>query len=119
MEGTARELMAEAELVGDTTADNAAGFLRELLAAGPRPAKEIFAEAAHAGYSRDQMHRAKSRAGVNVRKQSMSGGWQWSLAAEDGSTRAEDSEDSVSQRAATFATFENRLLPSGADGVDL
>lgn len=61
VEGTARELMAVTEQVNDERGaeSDATDFLRELLADGARPAKEIFAEGRAAGYSIDQMHQAK------------------------------------------------------------
>lgn len=77
--GTARELLTEAEQKDDDHGNDAAGFLRDLLAYGPVAAKDIYKEAESAGYSRDTMKRAKSRIGVKAVKQGMQGGWVWRL----------------------------------------
>jgi putative DNA primase/helicase len=92
LEGTARDLLAEAEAQpsNDEASDDAAGFLRGLLAEAPIAAKTIFAEASGAGYSRDQMQRAARRLGVERRKLGMAGGWVWALScAEDGAEGGE------------------------------
>lgn len=90
--GSARELLAEAEATGDDTGQDAAGFLRALLAGGSRPAKEVFAEACAAGFSKDVMHRAKRKIGAIAVKQGMATGWVWRLP-EGGGTVPEDGED--------------------------
>jgi len=77
--GTARELLAEAEQRDDDHGSDAASFLRELLAYGPRTAKEIASEARNAGYSMDAMHRAKRKIGAETGKSSMTGGWIWRM----------------------------------------
>lgn len=83
--GTARELLAEAEQQDEHGGD-AAFFLRDLLASGPRSAKEIKSEAASAGYSMDAMHRAKRKIGAETSKTGMTGGWVWRLSAVQGHT---------------------------------
>jgi hypothetical protein len=115
VQGTARELMADAEDLGD---ERGAGsdtdeFLRELLSDGPRPAKEIYAEAKGAGYSEDSMKRAKVRIGASVHKQGMAGGWVWQLPS--GEERTEGSEGGTLSR---LHSSRSSALPS-ADGVDL
>jgi putative DNA primase/helicase len=119
VEGSARELMAQAEESEDDGSDDSKHFLCNLLVNGPRPAKEIFAEAAEAGYSRDQMYRAKKKAGITAKKQGMAAGWRWHLPAEDLGQRAEDSEDGASQSGTTFTTFGSHPPSSGAGGVEL
>lgn len=84
LEGSARELLADAEQRDDEQGQDAAGFLRELLDFGARPAKEVFAEAASAGFSKDAMHRAKRKIGaVAVKRGGNFGGgkqeWAWHL----------------------------------------
>ena len=54
-------------------------FLRDLLSAGPMCAADVFKDADSNGYSKGQMHRAKSALGVLAEKLSMRGGWEWSL----------------------------------------
>lgn len=105
VEGTARELLAEAEPASDG-AEDAGSFLRDLLANGARPAKEVFVEAGAAGYSKDAMHRAKRKIGAEAVKTGMARGWVWRLAApEDG---AEGSEGGA----------QNRPPPSPPSGVE-
>lgn len=80
LEGTARELLGEAEAEPDAGgSDGVEAFLRELLAAGPVPAKGIKADADGAGHSWDQVKRASLRMGVEKRKDGLKGGWSWSL----------------------------------------
>jgi hypothetical protein len=83
--GAARELLTEAEQRDDDPGNDAASFLRDLLAYGPVAAKVIYKEAESAGYSRDTMKRAKSRMGVKTVKQGMQGGWVWRLLSTEGS----------------------------------
>lgn len=59
--------------------EDAADFLRELLAAGPKPAKEVFAAAKQAGHSEATIKRAKRSAGVQTVQVGFHGGWMWSL----------------------------------------
>lgn len=77
--GSATELLAAAEAPDDGTGQDAAGFLREILSKGARPAKEVFEEAGNAGFSKDAMNRAKRKLGVATVKAGMSGGWTWRL----------------------------------------
>jgi hypothetical protein len=91
IDGTAREVLADTEADHDAAGRDAAGFLRELLLSGERSAKEVFAEAGAAGYSRDAMHRAKRKIGAVAVKRSMLGGWVWRLG-EGGGCPAEGSE---------------------------
>lgn len=76
--GTARELLAEAEQQ-DEPSGGAASLLRDLLANGPRWAKEIESEAKNAGFSLSAMHRAKRRIGAKAKKVDMARGWRWWL----------------------------------------
>ena len=105
LEGTARELLAEAESEDDAHGD-AASFLRALLASGSMAAKEIYRESESAGYSRDAMKRAKRRIGAEAVKVGMAGGWCWRLPDCEGSR--EGSEGSA----------QNRPLPSHPSGPD-
>lgn len=95
LEGSATELLAAAETHEDGAGKGAAGFLREVLAKGERAAKDVFTEATSAGFSKDAMHRAKRKLGVEAVKSGMAGGWKWRLPknAEGGAPGAEDGED--------------------------
>lgn len=91
VEGSARELLGEPD-PGNDEPNDSAGFLRDLLECGPRPVKEVFAEASAAGYSRDAMHRAKRKIGATAVKRGMLSGWVWELPRREAS--AEDREGS-------------------------
>jgi len=118
VEGTARELLAEPEPPDDTAADDSADFLRDLLSFGPRTAKQVYGEAEAAGYSKDQMKRAKRRAGILAVKQGMDGGWLWRLPAAEGSGQEpEEREESGQNETAPFAPFDDASLPSAASEV--
>ncbi|MGE0469630.1 MAG: AAA family ATPase [Nitrospira sp.] len=82
---TAQEAMAQqdtGEERGDL--DDARGFLRELLAKGPLPTKQIQKDAEGAGYAWRTIQRAKKLLGVTAKKEGMKEGWSWSL---DGHSR--------------------------------
>lgn len=72
LDGTARELLADAE--GDPAQDHddgpgdAAAWLRALLASGPMAAREVKRCADEAGYAWRTVQRAMRRAGVNSRR---------------------------------------------------
>ena len=80
--GTARELLAEpGQDDGDRSAVEAAeGFLRQVLAEGMTPSKNVKDEAAGAGVSWASVRRASDRLGVITRK-GQGGIWYWSLPA--------------------------------------
>jgi len=78
VEGSARDLLGEPEPEREV-ADDAAGFLRELLSSGPMAAKAVLAEGNAVGYSRDAMHRAKRKIGAHAVKKGMHSGWSWEL----------------------------------------
>lgn len=104
---TARSLLApplaeEAE-VGGALAD-AKQFLRDILAAGPKPVNDIRAEAKAAGISDRTLDRAKERLPVHSKKHGQ-GPWTWELTEKD----AKDAKD------ANSATVEEHgvLRPEG------
>ena len=98
IEGTARELLREAEADDEGDGSNPRQFLAELLARGPIPAAQVFLDAEAHGYSRRQMQRARERLGVKTEKDGMRGGWRWALPedAGRGGKCAEDAEDTAS-----------------------
>ncbi len=57
----------------------AAKFLGELLAPGPVPANDVFAEAEAAGISKPTLRRAADRLGVQRSKSGFCGNWNWCL----------------------------------------
>jgi hypothetical protein len=118
VEGTARELLADPEPDDASHDDDAVAFLRDQLADGQRGAREIFHEAESAGYSRDQMKRAKRRAGVEtVRKGGEFGGkgaaWFWTLPP----TRERETHKGAPQKDCSLVLPCGKPLPCGDDPV--
>lgn len=120
LEGSARDLLADAERHDDDEqGQDAAGFLRELLGYGARPAKEVFAEASGAGFSTQQMHRAKRKIGAVAVKRGGNFGngkqeWAWRLPAEGVAPAAEDAEG-IAQNNATSSTSSGGEPTPSAD----
>jgi len=117
LEGTARELLtdAEAEPGNDdgTTAAGVDGFLRGLLADGPLLAKTLKADANGAGYAWSTVQKSATRLGVERRKEGMKGGWVWALA--DSSQlrrRHEGAKDSPQEVQAPSAPSGDSVAPS-------
>lgn len=83
LEGSARELLADAESgpenADGTTAAGVDGFLRGLLADGPQKAGAIKADADGAGYAWSTIQKSATRLGVERRKEGMKAGWVWAL----------------------------------------
>lgn len=89
LEGSARDLLAEAEDDGRGTAASAEAasqgvqaFLETALSAGPRRQKDIAGEGAERGFSSDRLFRASKAMGIVKRKDGFGGDgeWTWRLA---------------------------------------
>ena len=82
---TADEALAgdRGEACGRTERDDAADWLREFLADGPRPAADVEREAREAGFTFSTLRRAKAAIGVKSLKQAFGGHWEWALRPED------------------------------------
>lgn len=63
---------------GQSSRGEAEDFLRDMLAAGPMPAKEVKAEATEAGITAKALRTAREKL-VEVQKSGMHGGWVWAL----------------------------------------
>lgn len=81
LEGSARDLLSQAEADENDAEDrrDVDSFLEHLLFCGEQSARSIYRDAEAAGYSRDQIKRAKRRLGVQAAKTGMEGGWVWRL----------------------------------------
>lgn len=81
LEGTARELLADAEQEGDEADERrgAADWLRETLSGGPLPAKEVRRQADEAGFAWRTMQRAMQRAGIISKREGFSASASWRL----------------------------------------
>ena len=72
------EAISRDQTGGDhTERDNAAGWLRDLLADGPMAANEVKAQAKDAGYAWATVRRAKYALGIKPTKTRFGGGWEW------------------------------------------
>lgn len=81
IDGTARELLAEAEAEqSDDESGDVEAFIRGCLADGPYPAKEFRKDAEGAGYQWHSVQRTARRIGAESRKDGMHGGWRWFMA---------------------------------------
>ncbi len=117
VEGTARELLAEAETdtVGDRDGDDDGvdGFLRGLLADGPVSARTIKADADGAGYAWRTVQRAAHRIGAERRKDGMKGGWVWALTTTPKAPHfPEGAEDASVLKVAPLASSGDSVAPS-------
>jgi putative DNA primase/helicase len=86
LEGTARELLADAEAEPDASEessalDDAIEFLKSELGEAPKAAKAIFREARDAGHSERTIKRAKAVLQAESRKEKA--GWVWALPVND------------------------------------
>lgn len=116
LEGSAREVLDDAEAELDAEADDAAdvdGFLRGVLADGPMSARAIKAEADDAGYAWRTVQRAANRIGAERRKDGMKGGWVWALNAAPKVPRArEGAKDASLQSVSPSASSMPVVAPS-------
>ncbi|OYT84817.1 MAG: hypothetical protein CFE46_19375 [Burkholderiales bacterium PBB6] len=116
LEGTAREVLAEAEAeAGDDEGEAADvdGFLRGLLATGPMTARAVKADADGAGYAWRTVQRASRRIDVEKRKDGMKGGWLWALApSKKAPLRYEGAEEPSFQSEAPLAPSAGGVAPS-------
>jgi len=82
IEGSAREILGDVEHDEDGDASEKADaeiFLRDLLADGALPTKQVKADADGAGYSWATIRRAQKSLKITARKDGMRGGWVWAL----------------------------------------
>jgi putative DNA primase/helicase len=87
----------------------AAKVLRDLLANGPRPVKEIEADAKAAGFSSMTIRRAREKIGIRCRKIGFSPAvWHWELPTQS----PEDAEDDhLAETRVGVSTFEDAQFP--------
>jgi putative DNA primase/helicase len=114
VDGSARELLAEAETEdsenGDSQSD-ADAFLRSVLEAGAVPAKGIKGDADGAGFSWRTVQRAAQRMGVERRKEGMKGGWVWALPPDQPPRRRHEGAEDANFR--NVAPSASSVAPSG------
>lgn len=121
LQGEARELLATAEAEpqrdADTSAtEQAAEFLRDMLADGPILSKQLKADAAEAGHSWSTLKLAKQQIGVEARREGFGkdGAWVWLLPTAPRSI--EDKGDTIEAKEAkqkSVGIYEAPLSPMG------
>jgi putative DNA primase/helicase len=88
LDGDARDLLNAADNGAEgTPEDEDVRWLRDRLADGAVPAREVRADAQAHGMSDNRLDRAKRRLGVSSRKDGISGGWQWEMSSPAGQPR--------------------------------
>jgi len=108
VEGSARELLADSEPDSDDgEAAGAEQFLRETLARGAMPQKEIERECKGAGFSVATLRRTKKRLGIISKKDGMKGVWFWSLPDGKHEDAHEDVEGAQQNSVSTFGEIEH------------
>jgi putative DNA primase/helicase len=108
LEGTARELLADADAPEEESAVDAKQFLTHILAGGSMQAAEIFSDAGQFGFSKRTIQRAAEVIGIHRQKEGMRGGWAWSLPKMP--KLPEDAEDTEQKRVTPSAPS---AAPSG------
>ena len=77
-------------------------FISDLLAAGPMPAREVFAAADEAGHAEKTVYRAKEKLNISsVKRKGKGGGWIWSLPNKDDQDR-QDGQDNTKDNLSIF-----------------
>lgn len=118
VKGSARELLAEnAPDNDDGEVAGAEQFLRDTLARGPMPQKEIERECKGAGFSVATLRRAKKRIGIVSKKDGMKGVWFWSLPDTKHEGAHEDVEGAQQNSVSTFGEIEHLRDDSAATAV--
>jgi hypothetical protein len=115
LEGSARELLAEAETEEDDAepARDVDAFVIGCLADGPRPAGAMRKDADGAGYAWRTVQRASRRLGIVPTKEGMRGGWVWALPAGAKASRREDATEDAE------GVNPERLAPSAPSRLEV
>jgi len=117
LEGSARELLAEAETEDeDEPARDVDAFVLGCLADGPRPAGAMRKDADGAGYAWRTVQRASRRLGIVPTKEGMRGGWVWAMPADTKAPRREHATEGAEgvnhERLASSAPSGLTVAPS-------
>jgi hypothetical protein len=119
---TAEDLLCPYVMADERSAvEEAQEFLREILADGEKPAKEVFLEAKKAGISEKTIQRAKKGLAKSRKAQSPgqargTGSWVWSLAADEDGQEDQDSHLPHIEPMAMFKNGDNHKQNQGVMG---
>ncbi len=101
----ADDVMGGLESREDTSErQEAAQWLREFLADGPKPVREVQKQADKAGFSWATVRRAKATMGLCKKQTGFHGGWQWSLSEADEPTDAQESPHTDAQPQSAYVS---------------
>lgn len=117
-EWTGESALTQFDLIGDEKGPGAGGrieegreFLRQMLADGPLPVKEVRKLAKAAGIAFRTLEEAKTREGVASKKDGFQGAWSWSL--------PKDRKDRKDRKGTDLAVFGETLRPlEGTEDLD-
>jgi putative DNA primase/helicase len=114
VEGTARDILAEAEAVADkgetSTLDEVKDFLLKFLMDGPRLAKEIKKAAADSEYCWRTVNTAKAGLGIVSLRDGFQGPVKWAIPPKD----AKDAKNLCQENSASYGNFASYEGESGA-----
>ena len=121
IEGTAREILGDAEAVAERSngaVSDASGFLEALLADGPMAVSEIKGHVAGAGLSWATIRRAKDALGIVPQRSGFgsAGGWEWSLPDQRFSKMLKGAQE---KKVSTFGKVEHLWSESEALEVEI
>ncbi|TWI58696.1 AAA domain-containing protein [Pseudomonas duriflava] len=111
IEGSARDILANVETNGSedhrTELDDACDFLREALANGPVPTKQLKADADGSGLSWATVRRAQKVIGAKAKKSGMEAGWMWVLSegAQTSSKMLRENREHLQENLSTFGAL--------------
>ena len=118
LEGTARDVLAEAEANGPAGDGDSASevevFVRACLLSGPVPANTFKRDTEGAGFQWRTVQRAAKKLGAESRKCGMGGGWRWGFHASPKATNSPEGVEGASpQRVTPLTPSTPGLSPSG------
>jgi putative DNA primase/helicase len=126
IEGTARDILAQAEVSEDldtkSQTDEAQDWLRDLLMDAPVKATDAIKKANAAGISQKSLRAARERLCVKPRKQAYSGGWVWSLPHAQDAQPSQGAQDAQTQSLGALGIFDDRGhlgKPNGKPAVEV
>lgn len=116
--GSARELLSDPNSDDDeerTAAGSAEDFLRELLAEGPMPSKQVKSDATEAGYAWITVRRAADALDVQRKKGGLQEGWYWRMpeGAQKQSKVLTPNDEQLRESLSTFGTATDQARPTG------
>ena len=120
LEGTARDVLAEAEADtgtedGDSASDVEA-FVRACLMSGPLPANTFKRDTEGAGYQWRTVQRAAKKLGAESRKDGMGGGWRWGFHNSPKATNRTEGDDGDNPPSVTPSTPSTPCLSPSDEG---